>query len=96
MEGAVSPIGSRRSVWFCLWRWLSGKRVTSRGVWTISFMPQKFIACDRAQSMLMPQDLLDWVPDDHVVWSILGAVDQMDLSSFYAAYPDNGQGAGGV
>jgi hypothetical protein len=39
-------------------------------------MPQNFIACDRGQTMLMPPDLTEWVPDDHVVWSILGAVDQ--------------------
>jgi transposase len=55
-------------------------------------MPQNFITCDRGQSMLMPPDLLDWVPDDHVVWSILGAVDQIDLSAFYGVYRENGQG----
>jgi transposase len=32
------------------------------------------------------------VPDDHLVWSILGAVEQMDLSAFYGAYRSNGQG----
>ena len=41
--------------------------------------------------MLAP-DLTDWVPDDHVVWSILGAVEQMDLGAFYGAYRANGQG----
>lgn len=41
---------------------------------------------------MMPPDLTDWVPDDHVVWSILGAVEQMDLSAFYGAYRENGQG----
>ena len=41
---------------------------------------------------MMPSDLLDWVPDDHVVWSILGAVAQMDLTDFYGAYRENGQG----
>ena len=55
-------------------------------------MPQNFIACDRGQSMLLPPDLRDWVPDDHVVWSILGAVEQMDLDAFYGAYRANGQG----
>ena len=55
-------------------------------------MAQNFIACDRGQTMLMPPDLTDWVPDDHVVWSILGAVDQMDLAAFYGAYRENGQG----
>jgi transposase len=42
--------------------------------------------------MLMPPDLLDWVPDDHLVWSILGAVEQMDLTAFYGVYRVNGQG----
>jgi transposase len=42
--------------------------------------------------MLLPPDLRDWVPDDHVVWSILGAVEQIDLSAFYGAYRANGQG----
>jgi transposase len=40
----------------------------------------------------MPPDLTDWVAVDHVVWSILGAVEQMDLSAFYGAYRENGQG----
>jgi transposase len=55
-------------------------------------MPQNFLACDRGQLMLLPPDLSDWVPDDHVVWSILGAVEQMDLSAFYGVYRENGQG----
>jgi hypothetical protein len=55
-------------------------------------MSQNFIACDRGQTMLLPPDLTDWVPDDHVVWSILGAVDQVDLTGFYGAYRENGQG----
>src|SRR6516165_7509140 len=55
-------------------------------------MPQNFLACDRGQTMLLPPDLTEWVPDDHVVWSILGAVDQVDLSAFYGAYRANGQG----
>ncbi|MBV8576228.1 MAG: transposase [Acetobacteraceae bacterium] len=55
-------------------------------------MPQNFIACDRGQTLLMPPDLTEWVPDDYVVWSIVGAVDQMDLGVFYGAYRANGQG----
>jgi transposase len=55
-------------------------------------MPQNFLVCDRGQTMLLPPDLTEWVPDDHVVWSILGAVEQMDLSAFYGAYRANGQG----
>lgn len=55
-------------------------------------MAQNFIACDRGQTMLMPPDLTDWVPDDHLVWSILGAVEHMDLTDFYGVYRENSQG----
>jgi transposase len=55
-------------------------------------MPRDLIACERGRSMLLPPDLGDWVPGDHLVWSILGAVDGMDLSEFCGAYRANGQG----
>src|ERR1035441_8616771 len=57
-------------------------------------MAQNFITCDRGQVFLMPASLVDWVPEDHLVWTVLGAVDQMDLSAFYGAYRANGQGRG--
>ena len=31
--------------------------------------------------MLMPPSLLDWVPADHLVWTILVSVEEMDLSA---------------
>jgi transposase len=55
-------------------------------------MPQHFIACDRDQAFLMPPSLLEWVPENHVVWTILGAVAEMDLSAFYGAYRADGHG----
>src|SRR5450755_3645176 len=55
-------------------------------------MGQNFIACDRGQVLLMPPSLADWVPDDHLVWTVLGAVERMDLDTFYGAYRANGQG----
>jgi transposase len=55
-------------------------------------MPQNFIACDRDQQLLLPPSLLDWVPDDHLVWSILSAVEELDLSGFYADYRADGHG----
>ncbi len=42
--------------------------------------------------MLMPPSLLDWVPSDHLVWTILGSVGEMDLSAFYADYRADGHG----
>jgi transposase len=55
-------------------------------------MRQNFIAWDRDQAYLMPPSLLDWVSEDHLVWSILGSVDEMDLIEFYADYRADGHG----
>ena len=55
-------------------------------------MGQNFIACDRGQVLLLPPSLTDWLPEDHFVWTVIGAVEQMDLSGFYGAYRANGQG----
>ena len=55
-------------------------------------MPQNFIAVDREQSFLLPPSLRDWVPEDHVVWTILAAVAEMDLSAFYGSYRADGHG----
>jgi transposase len=55
-------------------------------------MPQNFIGCDREQSFLMPPSLQDWVPEDHLVWTVLDAVETMDLSAFYAFYRADGHG----
>src|SRR5215216_1660045 len=40
----------------------------------------------------MPPSLLDWVPEDHLVWSILGSVEELDLSALYADYRADGHG----
>jgi transposase len=55
-------------------------------------MPQNFIACDREQALLLPPSLLDWVAEDHLVWSILSAVEELDLSAFYADNRADGHG----
>lgn len=55
-------------------------------------MGQNFVACDRGQSLLLPPSLTDWLAEDHLVWTVLGAVEQMNLDGFYGAYRANGQG----
>ncbi|MGZ6623628.1 MAG: transposase [Solirubrobacteraceae bacterium] len=55
-------------------------------------MPQNFIECDREQVMLLPPSLLDWVPPDHLVWTVLASVEVMDLSAFYGVYRPDGHG----
>lgn len=55
-------------------------------------MPQNFIPCDRDQQMLMPTDMREWLPEDHLVWFVIDAVKQLDLSAFYARHRDDGHG----
>jgi hypothetical protein len=62
---------------------------------TIPSMGQNFISCDREQVLLLPPSLTDWLPEDQLVWSVLGAVDHMNLDRFYGAYRANGQGRAG-
>jgi transposase len=49
-------------------------------------MAKDFIAVDRGQLLLMPPSLNEWLPEDHLVWTVLGAVEVMDLSRFNEAY----------
>jgi transposase len=55
-------------------------------------MPQRFIDCDREQEFLLPPSLLEWVAADHLVWTIVDSVAELDLSEFYAAYRWDGRG----
>src|SRR5262249_25634857 len=36
--------------------------------------------------------LREWLPEDHLVWFVLDAVDELDLSGFYVAYREDGWG----
>src|SRR5437763_759126 len=49
-------------------------------------MALNFVGCDRGQLLLMPPSLTEWLPENHLVWTILGAVEQMDLERFEAVY----------
>jgi transposase len=56
-------------------------------------MAQNFLTCDRDQSMLLPPDLCDWLPDDHLAWFVIEAIEELDLEPFYAADRCDGHGA---
>jgi transposase len=56
-------------------------------------MPQNFLTCDRDQPLLLPPDLRDWLPEDHLAWFVIEAIDELDLERFYAAYRADGHGA---
>src|SRR5579884_3815644 len=55
-------------------------------------MPQNFIESGREQGFLLPPDVREWLPADHLAWFLIDAVAQMDLSAFYAAYRADGHG----
>jgi transposase len=44
-------------------------------------MPARFVSIDRETPMLLPPDLRDWVPEDHLVHFIIDAVALLDLSA---------------
>jgi hypothetical protein len=54
-------------------------------------MALNFVGCDR-EVFLMPPSLREWVPEDHLVWTVLDAVAEMDLGVFYASYRADGHG----
>src|SRR5919109_219254 len=55
-------------------------------------MAQNFIEGCREQGFLLPPDVREWLPADHLAWFVLDAVGEMDLSAFYAAYRADGHG----
>jgi transposase len=54
-------------------------------------MGQRFVACDREQSFLIPPDVREWLPESHLAWFVIEAVEQMELDGFYAAYRVDGR-----
>jgi transposase len=55
-------------------------------------MAQNFIESRREQGFLLPPDVREWLPADHLAWFVIDAVEEMDLTAFYAAYRSDGHG----
>jgi transposase len=55
-------------------------------------MPQNFIESRREQGFLLPPDVREWLPADHLAWFVIEAVTGMDLDAFYGAYRADGHG----
>jgi transposase len=56
-----------------------------------SVMGQRFVACDREQSFLMPPDVREWLAPRHLAWFVIDAVAELDLEAFSAAYRVDGR-----
>ena len=55
-------------------------------------MAQNFMACDREQSFLLPPDVREWLPEEHLAWFVIDAVGVIETAAFYAAYREDGHG----
>jgi len=53
-------------------------------------MSEKFVNIDRETPMLLPVDMREWLPEDHLAHFLIEVVGSMDLSSFSV----NGRGTG--
>src|SRR4051794_12144391 len=55
-------------------------------------MAQNFIACDREQAFLLPPDVREWLPENHLAWFVIDVVAVIDTTAFYATYREDGHG----
>jgi transposase len=55
-------------------------------------MSQSFLPCDREQVYLLPSSLEDWLPEEHLARTVLGAVEELDLVDFCRSYRVDGHG----
>jgi transposase len=55
-------------------------------------MAQSFIVCDREQVLLLPPDLREWLPADHLARFVIDTVGQLDLAGVYSYYRQDGRG----
>jgi hypothetical protein len=58
--------------------------VSSGPVGSLRGMGVRLIGLDRERVFVMPPSVRDWVPEGHLVWTVLEAVGELDLSAFYA------------
>src|SRR4030043_207537 len=55
-------------------------------------MAYNLIESNREQMYLMPVSLQDWLPEGHLAWFMLDAVEAIDLTKFYLKYRADGWG----
>lgn len=55
-------------------------------------MAYNYTTCNRDQQYLLPPSMKDWLGEEHFVWFLLDAMEQMDMSAFHAAHRRDGKG----
>ena len=56
-------------------------------------MTYNLMPWDREQGYLMAPSMREWLSEGHLAWFVVDAVEEMELSGFYAAYRNDGWGA---
>jgi transposase len=58
-------------------------------------MAKTYRPVDRAQEFLLPPSMVEWLPEEHVVWFVIAAVERLDTSRFHARARLGGTGRRG-
>jgi transposase len=45
-----------------------------------------YVPVERDQLFLLPPDMAEWLPEDHLAWFVIDVVDALDLSAFHVSY----------
>ena len=60
------------------------------------WMGARFIGGDRDQVFLLPPSVREWVPEGHLVWTVLDAVGELDFVGVLCRLPGRWAWAAGV
>jgi transposase len=55
-------------------------------------MAYGYVSVDRDQQFLLPPDVREWLPEDHLAWFVLDVVERVDTSGLHARHRNDGVG----
>lgn len=73
---------------------LVGARVRGLGV-TEFVVARDYIPVDRDQQFLIPPDMREWLPENHLVWWLLEVIGRLDTEALHRSRRRGGQGRAG-
>jgi hypothetical protein len=47
-------------------------------------MAKRYRPVDRDQSFLLPPDMREWLPEDHLAWLVIAVIAEIDTTAFHA------------
>ena len=55
-------------------------------------MAHTYVPCDRDQLFLLPTSMREWLPEEHLAWSLIDVVGKVNTGAFHARHPNDGVG----